>query len=58
MFLLDIGTEIFAEGFRDKIFDAEMLTALGRVLGDTDPNVRSSAVNFFTVATAQGELCC
>ena len=43
-------------GFRDKIFDAEIITALGRVLGDTNSDVRSSAVNFFTAAMAQGAL--
>jgi len=50
----DIHTEIFAEALRDKIFNHEIVAALGRRLGDTDSNVRSSAVNFFTAATAQG----
>jgi len=58
LFARDIHTEIFAEGFWDKIFDAEIIATLGRALGDTDSNVRSSAVKFFTAATAQGALRC
>jgi len=51
---MDIHNEIFAERVRDKICDTEIVAALGRALGDTDFNVRSGAVNFFTAATAQG----
>jgi hypothetical protein len=34
VFSWDIHTEIFAEGFWDKIFDTETVAALGRALGD------------------------
>jgi hypothetical protein len=57
-FSRDIHTDISAEGSLNKIFDAEMVAALGRALGDTDSNVRSSVVKFFTAATAQGALHC
>ena len=53
-----IDTDIFAEGFWDKICDTELVAALGRALDDPDFDVRSSAVNFFTAATAQGALRC
>ena len=53
-----IHTEIFAEGFRDKIFNTEIITALRYALRDRDFNVRSSTVNFFTAAMAQGVLRC
>jgi hypothetical protein len=49
---------MFAEGFRDKIFDTEIVAVLVQALGDTDSDVRRSAVNFFTVAIAQGTLDC
>ena len=49
-------TERFAEEFRDKIFDAEIVAALGCGLGDTNSEVRSSVVNLFTAAVAQGAL--
>ena len=55
-FSWDIDTKIFPEAFWDKIFDTDIIAALRRGLGDTDPYVRSSAVNFFTAATAQGSL--
>jgi len=48
----------FVEGFRDKIFDTEMVVALGRALGDTSSIVRSKAVEMFTAAMAQGALRC
>ena len=54
----DIIAEIFPEGFRDKIFDAEIVAALGRALGHSDSSARSSAVKFFTAALAQGALLC
>ena len=56
MFLLDIHTEIFAEGFRDKIFDAEMVAALGRALSNETYYLRSTAVKIFTATVAQGAL--
>jgi hypothetical protein len=56
LFSWNIDPEIFAEGFRDKIFDTEIVAALGRVLGDTHPGARSTVVDFFTVAMAQGTL--
>lgn len=42
------------ESFRDKIFDTDIFATLGRALSDEDSDVRSSAVNFFTAAIAQG----
>ena len=45
---------MIAEGVRDKIFDAEIVSALGRALSDKDSNVGRSAINFFTAAIAQG----
>ena len=50
----DFHTEIFADGLRDKIFDTEFVAALGRALGDKDSNMRSSAVDIFRAAIAQG----
>jgi hypothetical protein len=52
----DFHTEIFADGFRDKIFDTEFVAALGRALGDKYSNMRSSAIDIFTAAIAQGSL--
>ena len=57
-FLCAMHTEMFADGFRDKTFDTAIVAALVRALGDRDSYVRSSAVNFFTAATAQGPLHC
>ena len=54
MYLWDIHTKIFAAGFRDKIFDTEIVAALGCALSDTDTNVRSSMIEFFTAAVVQG----
>lgn len=56
MFALDVSTKIFVAAVRDKIFDIGIVAALGHELGDTDFNVRSSAINFFTAVTAQGAL--
>jgi len=53
-----VHCKIFAEGFRDKIFDIEIVTALGCALSDENSELRSSAFNFFTVAIAQGVLHC
>jgi hypothetical protein len=50
----DFHTEIFADGFRDKIFDTEFVAALGRALADKDSNMKSSAVDIFRAAIAQG----
>jgi HEAT repeat protein len=50
----NIHTEIVAEGFRDKIFDTEIVAALVHALGDKDSYVKSSAGYFFTAAIAQG----
>ena len=58
MFSWDIVTEIFTEGIRDKIFDTEIVAALGRALGHSDYSARSSTVEFFTAALAQGALLC
>jgi len=47
--------DIFAEGFRDKIFDTETIAALlGRALRDNVDDVRTSVVKSFTAAMAQG----
>ena len=56
MFLLDIHTENFAEGFRDKIFDTEIVAALGHVLSNEASYLRRSVIEFFTAALAQGVL--
>jgi len=48
---------MFSEGFRDKIFNTEIIAALGRALSDKTSrydHLRISAVNFFTAAVAQG----
>ena len=52
-FLQDIHTEILVEEFRDKIFNTEMVSALGRALSY---DLRNSAVEFFTAAVAQGTM--
>ena len=54
----DMHLKIFIDGVRGKIFETEIVYALGRVLDDTDSNVRSSAVKFFTAAMVQGALHC
>ena len=58
MFLQDFHTEIFAEGFRDKLLDTETIAAFIRALHDEYDDVRSSAVKLFTAAMAQGALLC
>jgi hypothetical protein len=55
-FSCDTHTEIIAEGFRDKIFDIEIIAALGRALSDTNLSVTNSVVEFFTSAMTQGAL--
>ena len=52
----DFHTEIFADGFGDKIFDTEFVTALGCALADKDSKMRSSAVDIFRAVIAQGLL--
>ena len=56
VFSWDIQTEMFAEGFRDKIFDTETVAALRRALlvAYNKASVRSEAVKFFIAAIAQG----
>jgi len=56
--LWGIYTELFTDGFQDKIFDNEMVAALGHALGHEDLNIRTSAVKILTAALAQGMLCC
>ena len=51
-------TKIFAEGFRDKIFDAKIVAALGRTLTRETSDLGSSLVGFFMVAMDQGVLHC
>ena len=60
IFLQDIPTKIFAESLWDKIFDTEIVAALGNALGDKNMIIRASTINFFTAALAQGVhvLCC
>ena len=57
-FSWDINTEIFPEGTWDKIFDTEIVAALGRALGGSDSSASSSAVEIFTAALGQGALLC
>lgn len=52
MFPQNVCIEIVAEGFRNKIFNNELLAALVDALGDK--NSRISAVEIFTAAIAQG----
>lgn len=54
MILQDIHIKTFAEGFRDRIFDTEVVAALGHTLGDKVSEVRYSTIKFFTAAAAQG----
>ena len=58
MFLQDTHTEIFAEGFRDKLFDTETIATLGFALDDRNHFVRMCAVELFTAAMAQGGAHC
>jgi len=44
--------------FRDKIFDTEIVAALGRALCHKEFNIRSNAVEILTAALAQGALRC
>ena len=53
-FLRDIHTKIFAGSLWEKIFVIGTVTTLGHALGDKDLNVRTSMVEFFTSAIAQG----
>jgi hypothetical protein len=54
----DILTEIFAEGFRDKIFNTDIVAALGHALTNETSDLGSSLVEFFTTAVAEGALPC
>jgi len=54
----DIHTGVFAEGSWDKIFDTKTIAALGHALSSKTYHLRSSVVNFFTAAVAQGVLHC
>ena len=58
MFAEDIHTEPFVEGFRDNLFDTEIVATVRRALDDQDSNMRCSAVEIFTAAIAQGALSC
>ena len=57
-FSRNICTKISAGGCQGKIFDTEIVAALGCALNDIDFNIRRSAVQIFTAAVAQGELHC
>jgi hypothetical protein len=52
----DVHTKILVEGFRDKIFDAEIITALEHALSDKDSDIRISTIQIFTAAIVQGAL--
>jgi hypothetical protein len=54
LFLWDIHIELFTEGFRDKIFDAEILTTLRCALSHESYYNGSGVVELFTAAVAQG----
>ena len=56
MFSREIHTEMFSEGFRDKIFDSKTVAAFRRALTDEDSVVE--AVRFFVAAIVQGVLHC
>jgi hypothetical protein len=58
LFSWDIHTKTFAEGFRDKIFNTEIIAALEHALNDEDSYIRSRTVEIFTVPVAQGGLYC
>ena len=45
---------IFVVDFRDKIFDREIVAALGRALGDINSGIRKSGVKIITAAIDQG----
>ena len=47
---------IIVEDFRDKIFDREIMGALGRVLGDINSDIRRSVVKIVTTAIYLGAL--
>ena len=49
---------MFAEGFRDKIFDIETIDVLVGALLDKASLVRAEVVKFFIAAIAQGVLHC
>ena len=49
---------MFAEGFRDKIFDTETIAVFGCALVDKASVFRTEAVKFFITAIAQGALYC
>ena len=57
-FLCNVHTQIFAEGFQDKILDTAMLTTLGCALSNQTSFLRLSAFGFFAEAVAQGALQC
>jgi hypothetical protein len=54
LFLWNIHTKRLAEGFRDKIFDTQMVATLGHALSDKSSYVISGIVKILTVAVAQG----
>ena len=55
----DIHTDIFAEGFRDKIFDTKIVNMLGHALSNENHTETSSTVvTIFTAALAQGVAHC
>jgi hypothetical protein len=47
---------IFVENLRDKIFEGEIVAALGRVLGDINSDIRGSVVEIVAAAIYHGAL--
>lgn len=45
-----------AEDIRDKIFDVQIIAALGRALSEADSEIKSSIAQILTVAIAHGAL--
>jgi len=58
LFSWGINTDIFVEGFRDEIFDTEMVATLGHALSHENNHLINSVVKIFTAAVAQGTLHC
>jgi len=50
--------KLFAEGFRDKVFNTEIVAQLGHALHHKDFNIRSCAIKILTAALDQGVFCC
>lgn len=51
-----IDGETFAEGIPDKLFDTDIVAALGHTLSDEHPDIRSGVAHIFTAAVVKGTL--